>query len=155
MSPAFGILITLAAFITMEGVAWTVHKYVMHGWLWSLHEDHHIPEKRGLERNDWFAVFFAAPAILLFVAGLQFPPAHWAAIGVTLYGAVYFGFHDIIVHRRLRVPFKIRQPYLRHIIKAHRFHHAVREKNGAVSFGFLIAPSISHLKQKLRRSSAG
>jgi beta-carotene 3-hydroxylase len=37
------------------------HKYVMHGFLWSLHKDHHIRDGRKLEKNDWFAVIFAVP----------------------------------------------------------------------------------------------
>ena len=26
----------------MEFVAWFAHKYIMHGFLWSLHKDHHV-----------------------------------------------------------------------------------------------------------------
>ncbi|HCY45426.1 MAG TPA: carotene hydroxylase, partial [Flavobacteriales bacterium] len=25
----------------MEGITWCTHKFVMHGFLWYLHEDHH------------------------------------------------------------------------------------------------------------------
>jgi beta-carotene 3-hydroxylase len=64
---------------------------------------------------------------------------------MTAYGAVYFGFHDVIVHRRLRHRFKPRSTYLQRIIKAHHIHHATREKHGAVSFGFLYAPPIDRL----------
>lgn len=31
----------LAAFLSMEAVAWFTHSYVMHGPLWVLHKDHH------------------------------------------------------------------------------------------------------------------
>ncbi|PIE48407.1 MAG: beta-carotene hydroxylase [Flavobacteriales bacterium] len=34
-------LITLVTFVLMEGVTWLTHRYVMHGFLWYLHEDHH------------------------------------------------------------------------------------------------------------------
>ena len=34
-------LVFFGVFFGMEGVAWTTHKYVMHGSLWSLHESHH------------------------------------------------------------------------------------------------------------------
>ena len=42
-------LITLAAVIGMEFMAWFAHKYIMHGFLWNWHEDHHKPhhEKDG------------------------------------------------------------------------------------------------------------
>ena len=36
-------LITLGVFITMEGITWCTHKYVMHGFGWFLHKDHHQP----------------------------------------------------------------------------------------------------------------
>ena len=41
LSPA---LIVLATFVTMEGVAWVAHKYLMHGLMWYFHEDHHVHE---------------------------------------------------------------------------------------------------------------
>ena len=34
-------LITLGTFALMEFVAWFTHKYIMHGFLWVLHKDHH------------------------------------------------------------------------------------------------------------------
>ena len=40
-----GFLITLVTFLIMEFVAWAVHKYIMHGFLWSLHKDHHVVDK--------------------------------------------------------------------------------------------------------------
>ena len=49
------IVITLGAFIFMEFVAWFTHKYVMHGFLWFLHKDHHQPKKNQVfEKNDAF-----------------------------------------------------------------------------------------------------
>ena len=45
----------LAAFVTMETVAWLAHKYIMHGILWNLHKDHHKKEGEGfIEHNDFF-----------------------------------------------------------------------------------------------------
>ncbi len=35
------IILMLGAAVGMEFVAWIVHKRVMHGLLWSWHEDHH------------------------------------------------------------------------------------------------------------------
>ena len=32
------ISITIATFLFMEFVAWFTHKYVMHGFLWEIHE---------------------------------------------------------------------------------------------------------------------
>ena len=34
-------LIVLGTFLAMEFVSWATHKYIMHGFLWYLHKDHH------------------------------------------------------------------------------------------------------------------
>jgi beta-carotene 3-hydroxylase len=36
--------VLLGTFLLMEGITWLTHKYVMHGFLWSLHRDHHQKE---------------------------------------------------------------------------------------------------------------
>ena len=38
-------LIVITSFFGMEFIAWFTHKYVMHGLLWSWHEDHHKPHQ--------------------------------------------------------------------------------------------------------------
>ena len=43
MNIAIYIAVTTLTFIVMEGVTWCTHKYVMHGFGWYLHEDHHQP----------------------------------------------------------------------------------------------------------------
>ena len=50
--------ITLCVFLLMEGITWCTHKYVMHGFGWYLHEDHHQPKYKGFEKNDAFFVVF-------------------------------------------------------------------------------------------------
>ena len=66
------ILITLLTFILMEPMTWLIHKYVMHGFLWVLHKDHHDHNHEGeLERNDLFFIIFALPAIALMYWGAE------------------------------------------------------------------------------------
>ena len=103
MKIAINLLIFVAFAIYMEWVAWFTHKYVMHGFLWSLHEDHHRPTDRGWQKNDWFAVFFASISILVIVAGAVrwVMPVVSAGFGIALYGLGYFLFHDIMFHRRI------------------------------------------------------
>ena len=144
-------LLFAAAFVGMEVVAHLAHKYVMHGPLWSLHESHHVPHDHRLEKNDLFGVFFALPSIGLIWLGTHgYPPALWIGLGMTAYGAAYFLFHDVIVHRRLKVPYKPGGGYLQRITQAHRMHHARRQRDGAVSFGFLYAPPLDRLKSRRR-----
>ena len=37
--------IVIITFLFMEFVAWFAHKYIMHGFLWFLHKDHHQVDK--------------------------------------------------------------------------------------------------------------
>jgi beta-carotene 3-hydroxylase len=60
----------ILTFVAMEFAAWFLHRYVMHGFLWSLHQDHHTPDKeRWWQKNDAFAVFFAVPSFLSILFG--------------------------------------------------------------------------------------
>ena len=61
------IFITISAFIGMEFIALASHKYVMHGFLWYLHEDHHVLTGKPLQKNDSFALIFAIPSALGFI----------------------------------------------------------------------------------------
>ena len=153
-----GIVVALAALATMEGVAYVAHRWVMHGFMWGLHRSHHEPRDGVLEANDWFAVMGAAPAIALIFAGtvLGFGSALlWVGIGVTAYGVIYFGFHDIIVHRRVPVSWVPRGRYMKRIVQAHRLHHVVETKAGTVSFGFVYAPPVRELLAKLETNGGG
>jgi beta-carotene 3-hydroxylase len=144
----------LAVFFTMEGVAWLLHRYVMHGFLWVLHKSHHEPRKSSAwELNDAFGLFFAAISIALFAWSAQLGGPRWAffvALGVTAYGVVYFLAHDVLVHHRVNLGLNPKKGYLRRLYQAHRLHHAVDGKYGCVSFGFVFARSPEHLKRRLQ-----
>jgi len=144
------IAIFFAAFIGMEGFAWVMHRYVMHGALWCWHESHHTKHDGVLELNDLFAVVFAAPAILCIWLGMHV--SAWflpVGLGVTAYGMVYFFFHDGLVHRRFPVFLDSRRGFWRPRMQAHRLHHAIATKEGCVSFGFLWVRPVRELKAKL------
>ena len=66
------IFVTLGTYLLMEVATWLTHKYVMHGFLWVLHEDHHQPKyQQVFEKNDAFFVIGAIPSILLFYFGVN------------------------------------------------------------------------------------
>jgi beta-carotene 3-hydroxylase len=137
------ILIAITTFFFMEGVAWFTHKYIMHGFLWSWHKSHHAPYEGIFERNDLFAIVFSLPAILCIVIGLEVEGLgilFWIGIGITGYGIFYVLFHDIIVHRRIKIPYKATTRYMKRLIRAHKIHHTCSQKEGAEAFGFLYAP---------------
>jgi beta-carotene 3-hydroxylase len=147
---ALDLVLFVAAFLFMEGFAWFTHKYVMHGFMWVWHKSHHEPREGIFELNDLFAVVFATPAIIGIYLGVHgFPWLLPVGLGITAYGAVYFMFHDGLVHRRYKVPMNAKSKFWKRLIQAHRIHHAVGTKDGCVSFGFLIAPPVRDLKAQL------
>ena len=148
-----GIFLFLATIAAMEGVAYAAHRWVMHGPGWFLHASHHRPRVGLWEANDLYAVIFAIPSIVLLYAGVQlglWPGFTWIGAGVAAYGAIYFGFHDVIVHRRVPHRYVPRSGYMKRIIQAHRLHHVVETRHGSVSFGFLWAPPAGKLKARLK-----
>jgi beta-carotene 3-hydroxylase len=125
-----GVLVALLVVLAMEVVAILSHKYV----------------------NDWFGVMGAVPSILLIFGGSLLGWGDlftWIGIGIAGYGAIYFGFHDVIVHRRIETGYVPRSAYMKRIVQAHRLHHVVESKEGTVSFGFLWAPPIEELKRQI------
>ena len=137
------IAITLLTILGMEFVAWAAHKYLMHGWLWDWHEDHHKPghEKDGFfEKNDRFFLVFAIPSALCYIIGSA-TPQFWlffVGIGISIYGLIYFLIHDVYIHRRFKWFKQLDSPYSRAILRAHGTHHAKRTKEDGESFGLLI-----------------
>ncbi len=134
MSLLVNIGIMIASFFFMEFVAWFTHKYVMHGFLWFLHKDHHTREHPVVEWNDLFALIFATPSVLLIIMGAEnFDYRFWSGLGIAAYGLAYFLFHDVLVHRRLKILDNIDNQYFRSIVKAHNDHHL-----GGENFGFIL-----------------
>lgn len=135
--------ITLLTVIFMEFVAWSAHKYVMHGLLWSWHEDHHQPhhEKEGFfEKNDLFFLVFALPSMSCYIIG-SLTPQFWVffiGVGISIYGLIYFLIHDVYIHQRFKWFRQLDSKYSRAILRAHGAHHAKRDKEDGESFGLLI-----------------
>ena len=136
-------IITLLVFCIMEPMTWLIHKYVMHGFLWVLHRDHHDHSTEGdLEKNDYFFVIFAIPAILLFYFGSlnNYNYLFFIGLGITLYGIAYFFVHDIFIHQRLKIFSKTENPYFLAIRRAHKQHHKHLGREEGECFGFLFVP---------------
>ena len=137
-------LITLATFAIMEGITWLTHKYVMHGFLWYLHEDHHQPGYENFfEKNDLFFVIFAAPSATLMVTGvtdLGFNFRFFIGLGILFYGIAYFLVHDVLIHQRFKWFKNTKNRYLRGLRKAHKVHHKNMGKEESKCFGMLFVP---------------
>lgn len=150
------VALIVLAFVAMEGVAWLSHKYIMHGWLWSLHRDHHQQQPdHHLEKNDWFFVLFAIPGIVLIFLGTAYgssAPFLWLGLGITLYGAAYFLVHDVFIHQRLRLFKRSDNFYLRAIRKAHKMHHKHLERYHGECFGMLWVP-LKYFREAIKSSA--
>ena len=149
-------LIVLATFAAMEFVAWSSHKYIMHGWGWAWHRDHHEPHDNLLEKNDLYGVVGAVMSMSMFAVGSPlvlgdraWEPGTWVGLGILCYGLVYTLIHDGLVHQRYFrwVP---RKGYAKRLVQAHKLHHATIGKEGGVSFGFVIARDPAVLKRELK-----
>jgi beta-carotene 3-hydroxylase len=150
-------LIVIATVAAMEWVAWASHKYVMHGFGWAWHRDHHEPHDGLLEKNDRFALVGAAMSMAMFAVGSPMImgasawwPGTWIGLGILGYGIIYTLVHDGLVHQRWfrYVP---RRGYLKRLVQAHHLHHATVGKEGGVSFGFVLARDPAKLSAELKR----
>jgi beta-carotene 3-hydroxylase len=153
-------LITLGTAAIMEFVAWFTHKYVMHGWLWRWHEDHHKPhfnEGHFFEKNDLFFLVFAIPSAASYIIGSA-TPARWlffVGIGISIYGLIYFLIHDVYIHRRFKWFKQLDTNYSRAILRAHGAHHAKQTKEDCESFGLLVVhPKYFKKRSEWRKEKA-
>ena len=135
-------LITLGVFIIMEGVSWFTHKYVMHGFGWFLHEDHHQPKYDGFEKNDLFFAIFAIPSMALFFFGTytEYSYLLFIGLGIMCYGIAYFTIHDVLIHQRFKWFKNTNNAYLKGLRKAHKIHHKNMGKKDSQCFGMLFVP---------------
>jgi beta-carotene 3-hydroxylase len=145
-------LMAVGAFLGMEAVAWLAHKYLMHGLLWNLHEDHHRKDPSSFfEKNDYFFLIFALPGIACLAVGI-YTPYFWllfVGIGITLYGFTYFLVHDVFIHRRLKFLRNSNNFYFRALRRAHKMHHKHLGKEHGECFGMLLVP-YKYLLQELK-----
>ena len=143
MQTLYWILVFLGTFCFMEFMAWFTHKYIMHGFLWHLHRDHHRKDHDSwFERNDAFFLFYAAVSIVCFY--LWSYESVWfclpIGLGIFAYGATYFIVHDIFIHQRFKLFRNANNWYARGIRRAHKMHHKHLGKSDGECFGMLFVP---------------
>lgn len=143
MKTLIWILIFLATFSFMEFMAWFTHKYIMHGFLWTLHRDHHKKDHDSwFERNDAFFIFYAIVSMTFFYLGAQ--TGFWygwpLGFGILAYGIAYFTVHDIFIHQRFKMFRNANNWYARGVRRAHKIHHKHLGKEEGECFGMLVVP---------------
>ena len=127
----------------MEFNAWFTHKYIMHGFLWNLHRDHHNKDhKNWFERNDAFFIFYAVISMTCWYLWGEYNLWYFLPIGMGImaYGLAYFIVHDIFIHQRFKWLRNIDNKYARGVRRAHKIHHKHIGKGDGENFGMLIVP---------------
>lgn len=143
MQTLFWILIFLGTYCFMEFMAWFTHKYIMHGFLWNLHQDHHKKDHDSwFERNDTFFIFYAIVSIGFFL--LWRYTSFWQGLpiglGIFAYGLSYFLVHDIFIHQRFKLFRNANNWYAKGVRRAHKMHHKHTGKEHGECFGMLFVP---------------
>ncbi|MDT0295091.1 sterol desaturase family protein [Mesonia ostreae] len=150
MQTLYWILLFFGTFFFMEFMAWFTHKYIMHGFLWSLHKDHHQKDHGSWwERNDLFFIFYALVSIGCFLLW-QYEDIWFTlpiGLGILAYGIAYFTVHDIFIHQRFKVFKNANNWYSKGVRRAHKIHHKHLGKEKSENFGMLIVP-LKYFKQK-------
>ena len=145
------IAIILGTLAGMESFSWFIHKYLFHGPLWFIHRSHHQQRSGWFEFNDIFSLLFAIISVyLMWMGRIDLDIKFWIGVGITVYGIIYFIFHDWFIHNRFQ-SFKTDNSYLLGIRRAHKIHHKSTEKSPAEEFGLLLA-SKKYFKQSTRSS---
>ena len=143
MKIALWFLIFISTFSIMEFMAWFTHKYIMHGFLWSLHKDHHKKDHDSwFERNDAFFIFYAVVSMgfILMANTSDFWIGYPIGCGIMAYGAAYFLVHDIFIHQRFKIFRNANNWYARGVRRAHKIHHKHLGKEKGECFGMLFVP---------------
>jgi beta-carotene 3-hydroxylase len=143
----------LLTFFVMEGVAWATHKYLMHGPLWFLHDDHHTKTPGFLEKNDSFFLIFAIPSWLCIMFGLIYNNYISVSIGagIAFYGFVYAVIHEVFIHQRIKIWRNTNNVYLKAVRRAHKMHHKHLQKEDGESFGMVLV-EWKYIKQELEQA---
>ena len=137
------IIIVLTTFCFMEFMAWFSHKYIMHGFLWSVHKDHHKKEHNSwFEKNDLFFIYYAlvSSGFVILWGEFNFWPGLPIALGIFIYGMTYFLVHDIFIHQRFKVFKNFDNKFAKGIRRAHKIHHKNINKEKGECFGMLWVP---------------
>ena len=149
------LLITLSIFCLMELVAWLAHRHLMHGFLWFLHEDHHVKTPGALEKNDTFFLIFAIPSWLCIMMGLMANNGVSVSVGagIALYGLAYAIVHEVFIHQRLPFLRRSKSIYWEAVRLAHKMHHSHLGKEEGENFGMLLVhPKYINIVRKQRAS---
>lgn len=140
------LVLTLVVCVAMEPYSAVVHRFAWHGPLWVLHRHHHrVRVGGGPNPNDLLSASHALASMAaigagLLVEGLAREVLLGVGAGLIVYGALYFVFHDGMVHGRLPVGGLLRFRMCRAMKDAHDVHH----QTNRAPYGFFLSPLVTH-----------
>ena len=146
------IMTAVVALVMMEPITAATHRWIMHGIGKFLHRSHHRLRETRWEANDWYPVMFAATVNLALFAGFNINGLGLlipAAVGVTLYGAMYALVHDVYIHQRLSWFGDRRIGAFDRLAEAHRIHHLYN----AAPYGMLLPVVPAKLRERASRTT--
>ena len=132
--------LSIGTFAVWEGVAWFSHKFIIHGLRLCWNQLHHNVHEKTSKKNNLYALVFSLPCIFILYYATQIhynPYLISVASGFSV--MVYFIFHDILVHQRIKWNPHKKNKYLKRMINAHYVHHSKHTKENCEAFGFLYA----------------
>ena len=146
----------IASFVLMELVAWGLHKYILHTFLWLVHDTHHLPRTGFFEKNDLVAFIFGIPSWLCMMFGIMDGNDYklYIGIGILIYGICYVAIHDGLIHRRFKIfSDNPKNVYLLAVKLGHLAHHkhdkdSDYNKANDVVWGMLWVPKKYFLEAK-------
>ena len=140
-------LIIVATFVVMEAVAWGLHKFILHTFLWFVHDTHHLPRTGIFEKNDVIAFIFGIPSWLFIMYGIMGGNDFrlYIGIGILIYGICYILVHDGLVHQRFKIFSHPKSIYLIGLKLGHEAHHrhdnkSDYKKENDIVWGMLLVP---------------
>lgn len=136
-------VIIVGTAILMEPITTFIHRFIMHKNGMSWHKSHHERIGQRFELNDLFPIVFSFFAIALFIIGISTPTVRYIAIGITIYGVLYFIVHEIIIHSRFA---QVKSDNF--IFRYWRFSHNVHHQYNSAPYGFIIPITPKELKDK-------
>lgn len=142
-------LIILATFCIMELVAYALHRFVLHTFLWFVHDTHHKPRTGIFEKNDVIAFIFGVPSWLFIMFGIMGGGDYrlYIGIGILIYGICYILIHDGLIHQRFKIFQNPQNWYLIGLKLGHEAHHKHDNepdynKDNDIVWGMLWVPHV-------------
>ncbi|MBP9151506.1 MAG: sterol desaturase family protein [Flavobacteriales bacterium] len=157
-------LIIIATFCVMELVAYSLHRFVLHTFLWFVHDTHHLPRTALFEKNDVIAFIFGIPSWLFMMFGIMggCDARLYIGIGILIYGICYILIHDGLIHQRIKIFSNPKNWYLIGLKLGHEAHHQHDskldyKKENDVVWGMLWVPHsyFRQAKEIVRKKAQG